>query len=57
MIRDMSLRRLTRAVLGLALLAFGGLAGYWFWAAGQVETAIARWTEEQRAARSKTRGR
>ncbi|MHA1153517.1 MAG: DUF2125 domain-containing protein [Alphaproteobacteria bacterium] len=45
----MAPRRLTRAVLCLALLAFGGLAAYWFWAAGQVETAIARWTEEQRA--------
>ncbi len=49
LIRKMILRRLTRAVLGLALLAFGGLAGYWFWAAGQVEAAIALWTEEQRA--------
>jgi hypothetical protein len=45
----MFLRRLIRALLGLALLGFGGLAGYWFWAAGQVETAIANWTEEQRA--------
>ena len=45
----MLLPRLTRAGLGLALLAFGGLAGYWFWAADQVETAIALWTEEQRA--------
>ena len=45
----MTLRRLTRAVLGFALLAFGGLAAYWFWAAGQVEAAIAQWTEEQRA--------
>ncbi len=44
----MFLRRLTRAGLGLALLGFGGLAGYWFWAAGQVEAAIALWTEEQR---------
>ncbi len=41
--------RLTRAALALALLAFGGLAGYWFWAADRVETAIAQWTEEQRA--------
>ncbi len=45
----MFLRRLTRAALALALLAFGGLAAYWFWAAGQVETAIAQWTGEQRA--------
>ena len=45
----MFLRRLTRAVLGLALLAFGGLAAYWFWAADRVEAAIALWTEEQRA--------
>ncbi len=45
----MFLRRLIRAGLGLALLAFGGLAGYWFWAAGQIETAIARWAEERRA--------
>ena len=45
----MFLRRLTRALLGLALLAFGGLAAYWFWAAGQVEAAIAQWTGEQRA--------
>jgi hypothetical protein len=42
-------RRLTRAVLGLALLAFGGLSGYWFWAADRVEAAIAQWTEAQRA--------
>ncbi len=45
----MALRRLTRAILGLALLAFAGLAGYWFWAAGQVEAAIALWAGEQRA--------
>ena len=45
----MFLRRLIRTTIGLALLGFGGLAGYWFWAAGQVETAIARWTEEQHA--------
>ncbi len=45
----MFLRRLTRAALALALLGFGGLAGYWFWAADQVETAIALWAEEQRA--------
>ncbi len=49
LIGKMFLRRLTRAVLGLALLAFGGLAGYWFWAADRVETVIALWTEEQRA--------
>jgi hypothetical protein len=42
-------RRLTRALLGFALLAFGALAAYWFWAAGQVEAAIAQWTGEQRA--------
>lgn len=47
-IRSMLRRRLTRALLGLALLAFGGLAAYWFWAAGQVEAAIAQWTGEQR---------
>jgi hypothetical protein len=47
--RDMSRRHLTRAALGLALLGFGGLAGYWLWAADQVETAIAQWTEAQRA--------
>ncbi len=45
----MMLRRLTRAVLGLALLGFGGLAAYWFWAADRVEAAIALWTEAQRA--------
>ncbi len=45
----MFLRRLTRAVLALALLAFGGLAAYWFWAADRVEAAIAQWTEAQRA--------
>ncbi len=45
----MFLRRLTRAALALALLAFGGLAAYWFWAADRVETAIAQWTEAQRA--------
>jgi hypothetical protein len=45
----MSLRRLTRAALGLALLGFGGLAGYWLWAAERVETAVALWTEAQRA--------
>jgi hypothetical protein len=45
----MFLRRLTRAVLALALLALGGLVAYWFWAAGQVETAIAQWAGEQRA--------
>ncbi len=45
----MTLRRLTRAALALALLAFGALAAYWFWAADRVETAIAQWTEEQRA--------
>lgn len=48
-IRKMFLRRLTRAVLTLALLAFGGLAAYWFWAADRVEAAIAQWTEAQRA--------
>ena len=45
-------RRLSLAVLGVAvvaLLAFGGLAAYWFWAADRVATAIAQWTEEQRA--------
>jgi hypothetical protein len=47
--RKMPLRRLTRVVLGLALLGFGGLAGYWFWAADRIETAIALWAEEQRA--------
>ncbi len=46
---DMFLRRLIRTVLGLALLAFGGLTGYWFWAADRVEAAIAEWTEAQRA--------
>jgi hypothetical protein len=45
----MTVRRLTHAVLGLALLGFGGLAAYWVWAADRVETAIAQWTEEQRA--------
>ncbi len=48
-VRDVFRRRLTRALLGLALLAFGGLAAYWFWAANQVEAAIALWTGEQRA--------
>jgi len=48
-VRDVFPRRLTRALLGLALLAFGGLAAYWFWAANQVEAAIALWTGEQRA--------
>jgi hypothetical protein len=47
--REMFLRRLIRAVLGLGLLGFGGLAGYWVWAADRVETAIAQWTEAQRA--------
>lgn len=28
---------------------FGALSAYWFWAAGQVEGAIANWTEAQRA--------
>jgi hypothetical protein len=45
----MFLRRLIRAVLALAVLAFGGLAGYWMWAADRVEAVIALWTEEQRA--------
>ncbi len=45
----MTVRRRIRAGLGLGLLAFGALALYWFWAADRVETAIARWTEEQRA--------
>ena len=48
-IRNVLLRRLTRAGLALALLALGGLAAYWFWAADRVEAAIALWTEAQRA--------
>jgi len=47
--REMFPRRLTRAALALALLGFGGLAGYWFWAADRVEAAIALWAEAQRA--------
>ncbi|MEE9208932.1 MAG: DUF2125 domain-containing protein [Kiloniellales bacterium] len=47
--RSMLPRRLIAAVLGAALLAFGALSAYWFWAADQVATAIALWTEEQRA--------
>ena len=45
----MFLRRLIRTTIALVLLAFGGLAAYWFWAAGQIEAAIAQWTGEQRA--------
>ncbi len=45
----MFLRRLTRAGFRLALLVFAGLAGYWYWAADRVETAIALWAGEQRA--------
>jgi hypothetical protein len=42
-------RRLSLAVLGVAVVALGALALYWFWAADRVESAIAQWTEEQRA--------
>ncbi len=42
-------RRLSLAVLGVAVVALGALALYWFWAADRVATAIAQWTEEQRA--------
>jgi hypothetical protein len=42
-------RRLSLAVLGVAVAALGALALYWFWAADRVATAIAQWTEEQRA--------
>ena len=42
-------RRLIAAAFGTALLAFGALSAYWFWAADQVASAIALWTEEQRA--------
>jgi len=33
-----------------AIVAAGALAGYWVWAAGQVRTAIAEWSDAQRAA-------
>lgn len=42
-------RRLILAALGVAVVAPGALALYWFWAADRVATAIAEWTEEQRA--------
>jgi hypothetical protein len=42
-------RRLSLGLLGVAVVALGALALYWFWAADRVEAAIAQWTEEQRA--------
>ena len=42
-------RRLSLAVLGVAVVALGALALYWFWVANRAATAIAQWTEAQRA--------
>ena len=42
-------RRLSLGLLGVAVVALGALALYWFWAADRAATAIAQWTEEQRA--------
>jgi hypothetical protein len=43
-------RRLTFTAAIVATLVVAALSGYWIWAAGQVRTAIAQWTETQRAA-------
>jgi len=42
-------RKAAAAGLLVLLLGAGGLGGYWYWAADQVATAIARWAGEQRA--------
>ena len=43
-------RRLILAIAAAAIIAAGALAGYWVWAAGQVHTAIAEWSDTQRTA-------
>jgi hypothetical protein len=46
----MTKRNVILAIAIAAVIAAGALAGYWLWAAGQVRTAIAEWSDAQRAA-------
>jgi len=47
---ELNKRKLTLATVAGAVLIAVALAGYWFWAAGQVRAAIVQWAEAQRAA-------